>query len=51
MTSTSLKDKRKSRIGPRDFKRNYRAKRDGDRAIGFVFISMLVSITYMITYF
>lgn len=41
MTETSLQEKRKSRIGPRDFKRNSRAKRNGDRAIGFIFVSMI----------
>ncbi len=51
MTNISLRNKRKSRIGPKDFKRNYRAKRDGDRATGFIFISMIASVVYMITYF
>jgi hypothetical protein len=50
MTPTSLQEKRKSRIGPKDFKRNFRAKRDGDRAIGFVFVSMLASVAFMISF-
>ena len=44
MTNLSLKNKHKSRIGPKDFKRNSRARRDGDRAIGFIFVSMLASL-------
>ncbi len=50
MTERSLKDKRKSRIGPKDFKRNSRAKRQGDRAVGFIAITMIASFTFMVTY-
>jgi len=32
MTNLSLREKHKSRVGPVDYKRNHRAKRDGDRA-------------------
>ena len=49
MTNLSLREKHKSRVGPKDFKRNYRAKRAGDRAIGFIFISMLASVVFMIS--
>lgn len=50
MTETSLQEKRKSRIGPRDFKRNSRAKRNGDRAIGFIFASMLTFVVFMFNF-
>ena len=50
MTERSLKNKHKSRIGPKDFKRNSRAKRQGARAIGFVAITMIASLTFMVTY-
>ena len=51
MANISLKEKRKSRIGPKDFKRNSRARRDGDRAIGFIFVSMLASLIFVISHF
>ena len=44
MANISLKEKRKSRIGPKDFKRNTRARKYEDRANKFVFVSMLASI-------
>ena len=50
MENLSLKQKRKSRLGPNDFKRNLKAKRDGDKAIGIVFISLLVSMVFLISY-
>ena len=50
MKKLSLLEKRKLRIGPKDFKRNTRAKRDGDRANGFIFISMLVSLAFVLAY-
>ena len=40
MTNLSLREKHKSRVGPVDYKRNYRAKRDGDRATWLIFISV-----------
>ena len=49
MTNLSLREKHKSRVGPVDYKRNYRAKRDGDRATWLIFISMLVSLVFMIS--
>ena len=50
MTEQSLREKRKYRIGPKDFKRSSRAKRATDRAINFIFVSMLSSIVFMISY-
>ena len=50
MTNLSLKEKHKFRVGPIDYKRNSRAKRSGDRAISFVFASMLVSVAFIISY-
>ena len=50
MKKLSLQEKWKSRIAPKDFKRNTKAKRDGNRAIGFTFISMLVSVVFMISH-
>ena len=50
MKTLSLQEKWKSRIGPKDFKRNTKAKRDGNRAIGLTFISMLVSVVFMISH-
>ena len=47
MTDRSLQEKRKYRIGPKDFKRNSRAKRATDRAINFIFVSMPVSYTHL----
>ena len=41
MNKSTLKQQRKSRIGPRDFKRNLKAKKNSDRAIGLVFVSMV----------
>ena len=49
MTNLSLREKHKSRVGPVVYKRNYRAKRDGDRATWLIFISMLVSVVFMIS--
>ena len=50
MKKLSLQEKRKLRIGPLDFKRNIRAKREGDRANGFIFISMLASLAFVLTH-
>ena len=50
MTHTSLQEKRKFRIGRKDFKRNSRAKRTEHYANSFVFVSMLGSIAFMISY-
>lgn len=50
MKKLSLLEKRKLRVGPKDFKRNTRAKRDGDRANGFIFISMLASLAFVLAY-
>ena len=50
MTNRSLQEKRKYRIGPKDFKRNSRAKRATDRAINFIFVSMLSSMAFLISY-
>ena len=50
MTFTSLQEKRKSRIGRKDFKRNSRAKRTEHYANSFVFFSMLGSIAFVISY-
>ena len=50
MKKLSLQEKRKLRIGPMDFKRNSRAKRVGDRANGFIFISMLASLAFVFSY-
>ena len=50
MTDRSLQEKHKYRIGPKDFKRNSRAKRSTDRAINFIFVSMLSSMVFMIFY-
>ncbi|GIT32544.1 MAG: hypothetical protein Ct9H300mP3_00750 [Gammaproteobacteria bacterium] len=44
MTYTSLKEKHKSRIGRKDFKRNSRAKRTEHFANSLVFVSMLGSV-------
>jgi len=49
MMNISLRDKHKSRVGPVDYKRNRRAKRDGDRATWLIFISMVASVIYMIS--
>jgi hypothetical protein len=49
MMNVSLRDKHKSRVGSVDYKRNRRAKRDGDRATWLIFISMLVSVVFMIS--
>ena len=49
MTNLSLRDRHKSRVGPVDYKRNQRAKRDGDRATWLIFISMLVSVVFVIS--
>ncbi|GIS74771.1 MAG: hypothetical protein CM1200mP12_04900 [Gammaproteobacteria bacterium] len=43
MTYTSLKEKHKSRIGRKDFKRNSRAKRTEHCANSLLFVSMLGS--------
>jgi len=50
MIYTSLKEKHKSRIGRKDFKRNSRAKRTEHYANSFVFVSMLGSIALVISY-
>ena len=50
MTDQSLQEKRKYRIGPKDFKRNSRARRDGNRAIGFAFVSLVASVVLMVSY-
>ena len=50
MKKLSLQEKRKLRVGPVDFKRNIRAKRVGERANGFVFISMLASLVFVLSY-
>ena len=50
MIFTSLQQKRKLRIGRKDFKRNSRAKRTEHYANSFVFVSMLGSIAFMISY-
>ena len=46
MNKSTLKQQRKSRIGPRDFKRNL--KKNSDRAVGLVFVSM---VAFMISSF
>ena len=50
MTFTSLQEKRKSRIGRKDFKRNFRAKRAEHYATILVFVSMLGSIAFVVSY-
>ena len=50
MKIISLKEKHKTRIGPKDYKRNSRAKRTTGRAINFIFVSMVSSIVFMISY-
>ena len=50
MKKLSLQEKRKFRVGPLDFKRNSRAKRDGDRANGFIFISLLASLAFVLAH-
>ena len=50
MTPTSLQEKRKSRIGPKDFKRNSRAKRTEYYANSLVFISILGSVEFVVSY-
>ncbi len=49
MTNLSLREKHKSRVGPVDYKRIHRAKIDGDMASCLIFISMLVSVVFMIS--
>tara|TARA_B100001013_G_C24531731_1_gene411053 strand:+ start:639 stop:800 length:162 start_codon:yes stop_codon:yes gene_type:complete len=49
MNQSTLKQQRKSRIGPKDFKRNLKAKRASERAIGFVFASMVACMALMIS--
>ena len=51
MTFASIQEKRKSRIGRKDFKRNSKAKRTEHYANSFVFVSMLGALTFMISYF
>ena len=51
MNKSTLKQQRKSRIGPRDFKRNLKAKKNSDRAIGLVFVSMVAWMVFMISSF
>ena len=51
MNKSTLKQQRKSRIGPKDFKRNLKAKKDSDRAIGLVFVSMVACMAFMISSF
>ena len=50
MTYTSLKEKHKSRIGRKDFKRNSRAKRTEHYANSLVFVSMLGSVAVSYTH-
>ena len=50
MTFTSLQQKRKLRIGRKDFKRNSRAKRTEYYANSLVFISMLGSVAFVVSY-
>ena len=47
---TSLKEKHKSRIGRKDFKRNSRAKRTEHYANSLVFVSMLGSVAFVVSY-
>ena len=47
MTYTSLKEKHKSRIGRKDFKRNSRAKRTEHCANSLLFVSMLGSVAFV----
>ena len=49
MEKATIGEKRKSRIGPRDYKRNKNANRDRETAVGLVFLSMILSIIVMIT--
>jgi hypothetical protein len=50
MTYTSLKEKHKSRIGRKDFKRNFRAKRTEHCANSLLFVSMLGSVAFVVSY-
>ena len=49
MIYRSLKERHKSRIGPKDFKGNSRAKRTEHYANSLVFFSMLGSVAFMIS--
>ena len=50
MHKETLAQKHKLRIGPKDFKRNTRAKRDHERAVSVVFVSMLACVIFMVTF-
>ena len=50
MTYTSLKEKHKSRIGRKDFKRNFRAKITEHCANSLLFVSMLGSVAFVVSY-